>query len=269
MKGQLKILCGAVALLVAGQVSADVSWTLTGTPTAGVGVSAYANTGGTSTSNNAAAQTIQTATWIPSYGGIANADGCPSGTSCDVGDMAASSNWEHAIDNNQRYDMALLSFASGPVSLKGLTLGNASNDSDVTVMAYTGTGDPTLVGALSKLVGKTYNQLVGLGWAAIGNYYNVFSNPAHSVAINSGLVSSSYWLIGAYNPLAYFAGGTASGIGKDSNYDKIKLASVSGVCVSGSGTTCTSITSVPEPGSLVLFGIAFLGLFGLRRQSKA
>ncbi|MBK7564456.1 MAG: hypothetical protein IPI21_09275 [Propionivibrio sp.] len=48
MKNQFKILCGAVALVVAGQVSADTTWTLAsnyGTISSGVTVSAYANTG--------------------------------------------------------------------------------------------------------------------------------------------------------------------------------------------------------------------------------
>lgn len=84
--------------------------------------------------------------------------------------------------------------------------------------------------------------------------------------MNTGAsVYSSYWLIGAYNPLAAgYSGspGVASnlfGIGNDN----IKLASVTGV------VKPPSDQKVPEPGSMALFGVALVGLFGLRRQQKS
>lgn len=243
MKNQIKILGAVVALVMAGQVSAATNWTLTGTPS-GVTISAFANTGGTNNStnaaNNGALQTIQNASWNTSYAGIANADSCASGSYCDVNEGNSP---EHAIDNNQRYDMALLNFASS-VKLTDLKLGWASGDSDVTVMAYTGAGAPTLIG-------KTYNQLVGLGWASIGNYSDLGTTTAK--AINAGGVYSSYWLIGAYNPLANPGGGAVTG----SASDYVKLASVSGVT-----------QQVPEPASLALFGLALLGMLTVRKQQK-
>lgn len=243
MKNQIKILGALVALVVAGQASAATNWTLTGTPS-GVTISALANTGGTNNStnaaNNGALQTIQNASWNTSYAGIANADSCSSGSYCDVNEGNSP---EHAIDNNQRYDMALLSFASS-VKLTDLKLGWMSGDSDVTVMAYTGVGAPTLIG-------KTYNQLVGLGWASIGNYSDL--GTATAKAINAGGVYSSYWLIGAYNPLANPGGGAVTG----SSSDYVKLASVSGVT-----------QQVPEPASLALFGLALLGMLTVRKQQK-
>ncbi len=279
MKNQLKILCVALALTLAGQVSADTTWTLAsnyGAISSGVTVSAYANTGGTSTANNAALQTIQSATWVNTYGGISNADkptgswvntrggqgyfACATSQGSDC-DSKEGTSPEHAIDNNERYDMALLSFTSS-VNLTKVKLGWYSGDSDITVMAYTGAGAPTLIG-------ETYDELVDLGWTTVGNYKNVgTTNPVSTGAS----VYSSYWLIGAYNPLAAGyagSGGSTSGFGVGS--DNIKLASVTGgVCTGGSGPGCTTTTTeVPEPGSMALFGIALVGLFGLRKYQKS
>lgn len=255
MKNQFKILCGAVALAVAGQVSAATSWILAsnyGAISSGVTVSAYANTtnvSGTAAANhlnNGEIQTIQAATWNNSYGGIQNADACSSGSSCDLDETE---NPEHAIDNNQRYDMALLSFSSA-VKLTEVKLGWASGDSDITVMAYT-SNTPFVIG--TKLTGKRYDQLVGAGWTAVGNYADV--GTASPVTVNAGNHVSSYWLIGAYNPLA---GGVSSGSNFGVGNDNVKLASVTGDIVN----------RVPEPGSLALFGIALLGMLTLRKRQQ-
>lgn len=251
MKNQFKVLCGAVALTLAGQVSAATTWTLAtnyGSISPGVAVAAYSNTGGTDNSanaaNNAALQTVQAATWNNTWGGIYNADACSFGSYCDLNETIDP---EHSIDNNQRYDMALLSFGAA-VKLTQVKLGWVSGDSDITVMAYTGgTDNPTLT---NKLTGKKYNELVGEGWTAVGNYSNV--GTASPVAVNAGDIVSSYWLIGAYNPLA---GGVSGGSSPWSvRDDNVKLASVTG----------EPGNKVPEPGSLALFGLALLGMLTLR-----
>lgn len=256
MNKRITVLCGVAALALAGPVSAATTWTLAtnyGSISAGLAVAAYANTGGTNNwtnaNNNGALQTIQSATWNNTWGGIYNADACSSGSYCDTNE---SNSPEHSIDNNQRYDVALLSFGSGPVKLTDMRLGWVSGDSDVTVMAYTGAGAPTLVG-------KTYSQLVGLGWASIGNYSDLGTS---TKAINSGGVYSSYWLIGAYNPLANPGGGSVTG----SSYDYVKLASVTG-CIAGTNG-CSPPSQVAEPGSLMLFGLGLLGMIGLRRRQE-
>lgn len=269
MKTKLKVVCAAVGMVMAGQVSAATNWTLAtnyGAITPGVAVSAYANTGSASdtaanTANAAEFQTIETATWNSSYGGITNLDNCTNrpGTYCDGSEGSSP---EHAIDNNERYDMALLDFsATGRVSLSSVTLGWWSVDSDITVLAYTGSGNPTANG---KLAGNTYGQLTSLGWAAIGNYSDVGTRPASTQAISTS-VFSSYWLIGAYNPLAGGSEGWSLG------NDYVKLASVIGtVCTPGTiGCGGPNPGSIPEPGSLALLGLGLLGMLGVRKERQA
>lgn len=246
-----KLCSGALVLGVCGHASAVTTWTLTGTPS-GVTVSAYANTGNVAGgsaanhANNGAIQTIQPAT-LHSYSGgigITNADACASGSKCDRGEGSTP---EHSIDNQQRYDMALLSFPD-TVKLTAARLGWMSNDSDITVMAYVGAGAPTTASGVAdtNFVGLTYSQLISKGWAAIGNYANV--GTAAPVALNAAGIISSYWLIGAYNPLANPFGAVFN----SSSYDYVKFTAVSGY-----------VASIPTPGSFALVAFALIAMFGV------
>jgi hypothetical protein len=247
------LISSALTFLFGGPAAADVTWTLTGTPTAGVSVSAYANTGNVGSNatqnaaNNGAIQTIQAAS-LTSYSGgvgVTNADKCTSGTTCDRNE---GTDPEHAIDNQQRYDMVLLRF-DAPVKLTALKLGWTNNDSDMTVLAYTGTGP-------LKLVGLKYAELTSQGWTGIGHYANV----GHTApgAINAQGLVSSHWLIGAYNPLALNPLANPAGPTNFSatSYDFVKLAAVMGF---------TPIKA-PEPSSAALTGLAVLGLIAVRRR---
>jgi len=172
----------------------------------------------------------------------------------------------HAMDNIYGTDAMLLNFSAGPVNLTGLTIGwngtdngsgTAYNDSDMSVLAWTGSGaPPTLSGSASNLLSA--------GWTLIGNYANVGSNTNNAQAplqSSGAAIYSSYWLVSTYND-AYSAGGcvasSAGGTCGGGN-DAFKLVSVDG----------TVKQKVPEPGSLALMALGLVGMGTLRRRQYA
>ncbi|MGZ5089817.1 MAG: exosortase-dependent surface protein XDP1 [Burkholderiales bacterium] len=253
MNNQIKLSCAALVFALAGPAAAATTWTLGPTDPAGVIVSGVANTGTGSPANSQRIELQPKPTnmiWYSGGWGINNLDGCSSPCSGDAGDLAGLAP-EHAIDNEQRYEMALLNFTSSKVKLTGLQIGWSSTDSDMTVMAYTGT---TPFAMNTNLVGRTYAELVSYGWTAIGNYAN--ASTSSPLAINAAGVFSSYWLIGAYNPLANNAGGLTD------NNDYVKLFSVT-------GSLPNTTQSVAEPGSLALVAVALLTMGRLRRRKES
>lgn len=184
--------------------------------------------------------------------GVRNND-CSGYSNCTGGtsgrDVNEGSSPEHAIDNNERVDSILFSFTN-KVNLSSFNAGWVSGDSDFTVMAFTGSGDP------ASLAGQSYAGLLSNGWSLIGNVLGGTSTGAHDFANST---YSSYWLIGALNT---FVGGDPTKAGND-NFKLISLA----------GCTCDNAPpgtpgcggnngGVPEPGTLMLMGA---GLFGLTR----
>jgi hypothetical protein len=209
-------------------------------------------TGGTS--NNE----LRTA-YLTAYGGdgvgITNRD-------AGGGDTTEGSSPEHAVDNNQRYDVVLLSFAQ-PVSLNQVTIGWRAYDSDISVLA--------LANGTPNLAGQTVLGLAGQGWKLVGQYDGPTS-PAGgtssdvNIAVNTqNNFGSQYWLVGAYNPnfvnnatgantqTLSLSGPTYSAASNPDNRDYVKLFKF-------------AATSVPEPNSALLLGIAALSLFGFRRS---
>lgn len=155
----------------------------------------------------------------------------------------------HAVDNEGGdFDMHLLSFDQ-MVIMDSLDMGWISNDSDVTVLAYTGTNFDS-----ASLLGKKWQDLLGMGWSLVGNYYNVDYHP-NSGKINAGKVVAQHWLVGAYNDV--FGGFTGDNINKTGGNDYYKLKGIT--------LDKPPVVEVPEPGALLLLALGLIGL-GVRRR---
>ena len=165
----------------------------------------------------------------------------------------------HAIDNNGAIEGLLFSFNSS-IALNALTIGwknGSQGDTDMSVYAWTGsTGN-----AVTDLTQSTATSLFG-GWSLVGSYADVNTNSAK--AINGAAVSSSYWLVSAYNSAT---GGTGSKL--DPGNDYFKLQSIAGnfTCVNSNSPACNP-SNVPEPASLAMVTFGLLGIFGARRKLR-
>jgi len=149
---------------------------------------------------------------------------------------------EHAMDNNERFDSILFSFNS-KIVLSKVEIGYKYSDSDISVLAYIGSGAPVMLN-------KTYADLqASSDWIKVGNYADLVTNSPKTV--NAGNTSSSYWLIGAYNSTF---GGTLS-----TGNDHVKLLALYGDKFSPPG-------QVPTPSTLFLMGAGMLGLLRLRKR---
>lgn len=164
----------------------------------------------------------------------------------------------HAIDNNGNTEAVLLSFTSSVV-LSSIGIGYKNTDADISLFYYTGTTAPTLTTATATLSG-----MQSAGWALVGNYGDLqvdTSNPY--TAVNAGNLSSSWWLITAYNASYGTVAQNGGSLGQGNDYFKL-------YAVAGTTTTTTNTGNrAPEPASLALVAVGLLGAAGVGRRRSA
>jgi MYXO-CTERM domain-containing protein len=151
---------------------------------------------------------------------------------------------EHAGDNIGNVDLLQINFTSSQI-LKSVTIGWSGTDGDYQVLRWAGAG------AAAAVAGKTTAQLISAGWALVNTVDGAgnISSPDITTNINSGNLSSSSWLITAYN--SAFGGSLSTG------NDAIKILGVS--------------TGIPvsAPGTLALSALALAGLAVVRRRNAS
>jgi PEP-CTERM motif len=252
----------AAAALAAASIATAATWNLSNGGASGANSTTanvsgfYVNNNSTGVINSGSTFTSQALADHGSYG-----MGMYSGT--DSGEP------QHALDNNGTTEMISVQFGAR-VDLDSVNVSWAGADSDLSVLAYTGSSAP------ASIAGRTWNQLVSSGWSLIGHYAGS-AGQTGTRSINAGNVTSSWWLISAFNS---GFGGNTSGLNNHNDY--VKLLSVAGSAVSGcpsgggssgggssgGGSACGG-QQVAEPAALALFGLAALGVVAVRRRNAS
>lgn len=185
------------------------------------------------------------------------------GSSAGLGIVASNedpnSTGPHSTDNKYGTDAFLLNFTN-KVDLESVKIGwNGTDDfsagSDISILAYTGKNPPA--SPTAGLNGLTLTALTSSGWTLVGNYGQVGSLTNNTATITS-TVTSSWWLISAYNS-GYGGAGSSSGLPLTAGNDYFKLLSVA-------GNNAPPPNQTPEPGSIALAGMGLLGLLASRRR---
>lgn len=159
---------------------------------------------------------------------------------------------QHTLDNNGGYDFMAFSFTDA-VILDAVTSGWHSQDSDISILARTGTFN-------SSTWDGSWSGLTSNGFTHVGDYLNLIDD--RSTAVNGSDINSNFWLIGAYNP--NFDKGTSYTAGND--YLKLTELSVSSLPAAPTIPTMSSVPA-PAPASLGLIALALAGL-GIRRKFR-
>lgn len=190
----------------------------------------------------------------------------------------------HAFDSSTpgTADMVLLSFDKA-VILSHFGFGWVT-DSDVSILRWTGDTRPTTAdSATAPAVGEKDNltgAMVGTaaGWQLVGHY----GDAGKTVRNTDATLASSWWLISTYNTSLFggtgctvFSGGPDGKCdGADDAFKLNFLKTANYTCPEGTltpGGNCTKppeAPGVPEPGTLALAAMAFLGLTVNRRRLK-
>jgi hypothetical protein len=169
----------------------------------------------------------------------------------------------HATDNAGINTEAVLMQFGASVTLKTITTGYVYGDSDFSVFRWTGAGSPTSSAMATTMTGLTAAGTASVGgWELVGNYDGTAT--AGSSTINASNVSSSWWLVSAYNYAFGSACANCSTTGGtvDQGNDFFKLLSVAASATAGTAQG----SGVPEPTSLALVAVAGLGALASRRR---
>jgi hypothetical protein len=194
---------------------------------------AYSNTGGGST--------LASACLVNFSGGFGVVSDIEDGSvnNCSVDTP------QHAVDNEGQVDGILLSFSSA-VRLTSLYSGWATNDSDISVLYYTGGGGAPAAPDMNSTLANMLTA--GEGWSRLANYGGDSDGGTYN--LNNASAASTYWYVSSYSSL--FGGNSLNG-----GTDYFKLRSITGE------------KAVPEPGTLALLGLGLAGIGFARRRRRA
>lgn len=240
-----RLFLGAALVAMGSTTFAASTWNLGGCSTS-TALTPYA-TSGTGCSGTLAGNTVHAYAWATTgNSGSTFATATLQSSSAfrvkAAGEVATAP--EHAMDNSGAMELIAFHFDTA-VALDAITLGWSQNDADLTVMAYQGASAPS-----SFIQGKSVSNLTaGAGWALVENSGEAGAGADPTRTVNAGNVSSSWWLISAYN--AGYGGGTL-----DDLSDFVKILSISS----------KDVSLVSEPSSLILLSAALLGLVAVRRR---